>query len=372
MASSSDRAELSSGRVKALLLSPVVVLFASAVRLLIISNYDTTTATTLAASSGVVGTLLGTIVPLLPLFLPAIFIFFIIVRRWGLVLLTALFTAFVSPAAVHSVRDGLKIAGDTTASAKGIWHGVLQIWPGLQDGLIYLGRTVQGWGEWILGYIWPILTVILRALGLDERGLRLVSEKRAHDLREWGNNLHLIWSSWTPGVRVAALCALAALLWTLYAPPWDWFPPGGLFRKFRRTISEWSLVRLSNTSVRSLGIAAYGLGIAAVCGFSVLYVEKVYEVPVDTHTISAILRQPWLPAEKMRLSSGGNLVGYTMSIGNGWHVFLDEKHRTISYLHATEVTQRTVCHVKEPPASIRPLIESENIDLGNVPLCSKA
>jgi hypothetical protein len=111
-----------------------------------------------------VGTLLGTIVPLLPLFLPAFFIFFIIVRHWGLVLLTALFTAFVSPAAVHSVRDGLKIAGDTATSAKGIWHGVLRIWPGLQDGLIYLGRTVQGWGEWILGYIWPILAAILRAL----------------------------------------------------------------------------------------------------------------------------------------------------------------------------------------------------------------
>jgi hypothetical protein len=70
VASSSARTQVSSRRVKALLLSPIVVLFASAAGLLIISNYDTTTATTLAASSGVVGTLLGTIVPLLPLFLP--------------------------------------------------------------------------------------------------------------------------------------------------------------------------------------------------------------------------------------------------------------------------------------------------------------
>lgn len=372
MATSSARKELSSRRVKALLLSPVVVLFASATRLLIISNYDTTTATTLASSSGVVGTLLGTIVPLLPLFLPAILIFFMILRRWGLVVLTALFTALVSPASIHSVGDGLKVAIDTAGSTKAIWHGVVQIWPGLQDELIQIARTVQGWGEWILG----TMALPLRVLGLDERGLRLVSEQRAHDLlltsKEWGHHLQLIWNSWPNGVRVAALCALAALLWTIYAPPWNWFPPGGFFRKIRQTVSQWSLIRLSNTSVRSIGIAAYGLGIAAVCGFSVLYIERVYEVPVGTHTIFEILRQPRLPAEKMRLSTGGSLVGYTMSIGNGWHVFLDEKHRTISYLHTTEVTQRTVCHVKEPPKSIRPFVESDNVDRGNVPLCSKA
>lgn len=61
-----------------------------------------------------------------------------------------------------------------------------------------------------------------------------------------------------------------------------------------------------------------------------------------------------------------------MSIGNGWHVFLDEQHRTISYLHTTEVTQRTVCHVTEPPKCIRPFLEPEKINPGNVPLCSKA
>lgn len=55
---------------KAAMLSPAVILFASATRLLFISNYDTTTATTIASAAGVVGTLLGTVVPLLPPYLP--------------------------------------------------------------------------------------------------------------------------------------------------------------------------------------------------------------------------------------------------------------------------------------------------------------
>lgn len=141
MTSPSDRTEVSSRRVKALLLSPVIVLFASAARLLIISNYDTTTATTLAASSGVVGTLLGTIIPLLPLFLPVVLIFFMIFRRWGLVVLTALFTALVSPASIHSLGDGFRIAADTVSSTKGIWHGALKIWPAIGNVVTHAIRT---------------------------------------------------------------------------------------------------------------------------------------------------------------------------------------------------------------------------------------
>jgi hypothetical protein len=166
-------------------------------------------------------------------------------------------------------------------------------------------------------------------------------------LKEWGRNLLPVWNSWHSAVRVAAFCALAALLWVMYAPPGSWFPQGGLFRRSRQKIREWSLVRLSNTSIRSLGIAAYGLGIAAVRGFSVLYVERVYNVPLKSDIAFEILRRPWLPTEKITLSSGKTLVGYTMSISIGWHVFLDEQTRTIHYLHATEVTNRVVCHLNK-------------------------
>jgi hypothetical protein len=53
-----------------LALSPFIILLASGTRLILISNYDTTTATTMAASGSLGETLLGTVIPLLPPFLP--------------------------------------------------------------------------------------------------------------------------------------------------------------------------------------------------------------------------------------------------------------------------------------------------------------
>lgn len=82
----------------ALALSPLVVLLASGTRLIIIGNYDTTTATTMAASGGLGQTILGTVVPLLPAFLPAALVFLAVFRQWGLLLFAAGATAFLSPA----------------------------------------------------------------------------------------------------------------------------------------------------------------------------------------------------------------------------------------------------------------------------------
>jgi len=98
LTSSTGNTVKTSRAVKALFLSPIVVLFASAVRLLLISNYDTSTATLMASSGGIIGTLLGTVVPLLPAFLPALLVLVVIFRRWRLAILTGLAVALVSPA----------------------------------------------------------------------------------------------------------------------------------------------------------------------------------------------------------------------------------------------------------------------------------
>lgn len=55
----------------AIVLTPGFAFIAAAFRLLIISNYQTTTAVAIAATSGAVSTLIGTLVPLVQFFLPA-------------------------------------------------------------------------------------------------------------------------------------------------------------------------------------------------------------------------------------------------------------------------------------------------------------
>src|SRR5215469_2453519 len=65
-----------------LLLSPVGLLLISVTRLMVIANYNTTTAVTIASSGGYVNTLLGTSIPLVPLLLPYFAILLLLFRRF--------------------------------------------------------------------------------------------------------------------------------------------------------------------------------------------------------------------------------------------------------------------------------------------------
>jgi hypothetical protein len=86
-----------SRRTIALLLSPIGLLLISATRLIIISDYNTTTATTVASSGGYVNTLLGTAIPLVPVFLPYLSVLLLLFRRYVLSILALAATAFISP-----------------------------------------------------------------------------------------------------------------------------------------------------------------------------------------------------------------------------------------------------------------------------------
>jgi hypothetical protein len=56
--------------VALVIVSPAAIVLLSITRLLIVSNYQTTTAIAVASTSGAVTTLLGTLIPLVPVFLP--------------------------------------------------------------------------------------------------------------------------------------------------------------------------------------------------------------------------------------------------------------------------------------------------------------
>jgi hypothetical protein len=81
----------------ALLLSPVGLLLISVTRLMIVADYNTTTAIAIASSGGYVNTLLGTIIPLVPVFLPYLALALLIIQRYLLSLLTVGAALLVSP-----------------------------------------------------------------------------------------------------------------------------------------------------------------------------------------------------------------------------------------------------------------------------------
>lgn len=86
-----------------LLLSPVGLLLISVTRLLIVADYNTTTATAIASSGGYVNTLLGTVIPLVPVILPYLAIVLLVFRRFILSALAFGATLLISPTRLTSL-----------------------------------------------------------------------------------------------------------------------------------------------------------------------------------------------------------------------------------------------------------------------------
>jgi hypothetical protein len=84
----------------ALLLSPIGLVIISVTRLLIVSDYNTVTASAIVSSGGYVDALLGTIIPVVPFVLPYLVLVLLFFNRVILAVLAMLATALVSPVAV--------------------------------------------------------------------------------------------------------------------------------------------------------------------------------------------------------------------------------------------------------------------------------
>jgi hypothetical protein len=123
-------------RTFTILLSPVALLIISATRLLIVGNYNTTTAQAIASSGGYVNTLLGTIMPLVPIGLPYLAVLFLIYRRFLLSALSFAAAICVSPTrlapltsrrALHNALDGYLTWIQTHGKVIGVTFAVLLV-----------------------------------------------------------------------------------------------------------------------------------------------------------------------------------------------------------------------------------------------------
>lgn len=123
---------LSRSATIALLLSPVGLLVVSAVRLLIIADYNTVTAVAIASSGGYFGTLLGTALPLIPVFLPYLALLFMLMGRVILAGIAIVAALLVSPAAVGGRVANRMVSGD--------WHHVF----GDRSALTIVGISALG------------------------------------------------------------------------------------------------------------------------------------------------------------------------------------------------------------------------------------
>ncbi|WP_182879583.1 hypothetical protein [Microbispora sp. H10949] len=133
-----------SNSIKLLALSPAFLLFASAIRLLIIANYDPSVAVAIASSGGVTGTLLGTLIPIIPPFFPIMCLALLILRRWTLCTVSLFATFLVVPvyaglvdslhAGWHGLTEFTSLLGDRKAK--------VDIWPEKAQVVIFTSLVV--------------------------------------------------------------------------------------------------------------------------------------------------------------------------------------------------------------------------------------
>ena len=101
----------------ALLLSPVGVLLLAATRLLIVSNYNLNTALGILSSGGYVNTLLGTVIPLVPVIMPYLALLLLLLNRVIASVLAFLAAVLISPSAVSR--------SEVLSIARHDWHVIM-------------------------------------------------------------------------------------------------------------------------------------------------------------------------------------------------------------------------------------------------------
>ena len=257
-------------RTVVLVLSPVGLLLIAVTRLLIIADYNTATATAIASSGGYVNTLLGTVIPLVPVILPYLAIVLLVLKRFVLSALTFGATLLVTPTQLAPLT-ALKFWSED-------WHRVVVLFrnPWVAIGLPLL----------LLMVLIVVISLFAEAFG---------------------------------GHRVLAM--MLALLVAAYLFP---------------------------------------------------YILSVYPFPRTSGYYADFMRQPWLPAERVTVTSGHSIIGYAVAQNGQWTIVLKDSPRVIEYIPSHDVISRSVCQINPQTANIpkAPLIPLLNPQAARVPSCS--
>jgi hypothetical protein len=316
------------------LLSPIGLLLLSAARLLIISDYSTTTAVTIASSGGYVNTLLGSVIPLLPIFMPYIALILLLARQYVLSILSFVFVIFISPTELKVPVTRRSIRFDLSHISILLHH----YWvPTLAVGIVIaiaVRRHHRSSAEAIGVLIAIVVVVLLFTLPLVS-GLHFPTSIRAAHKDEYAM-LHWLRRYWIDSV----LIALVAII---------------LFEFYRRGVAE----KISTLTALVLCVAL------------IPYVINVYPLPSHSYYYFTVLHQPWLPAEHIKLSTGKSYNAYVLASDDNWFTVLTASGRSIVYIPTDKIVSRAVCAV--PPTDRRahyaPLVTSLYSRPAQIPPC---
>jgi len=288
-----------------LLLSPLGLILIGATRLFIIADYNTTTAVTIASSGGYVSTLLGSVIPLVPVFMPYVALILLLFRQFFLSIIAFVFAAFITPTRLRlpatlpivktEVRQMLsQISGDSVVLAL-IAVLILVILVAYTNNLL----------ETLSGFVIVLASFALLFVAWNAHLTSPISLSLA------GNGEHRIIALWSENPLIAVLIAALPFIF----------------------------VSIYNNSALVL---ASTMAIFATIVF-IPYIYNIFPLPQHQNYYAQVIHELWLPSEAITLNSGHIDYGYVLSADTDWFTVLLLDSRTIVYLRTGEVATRAVC-----------------------------
>ncbi|WP_017559881.1 hypothetical protein [Nocardiopsis baichengensis] len=304
---------------KGWLLSPVILLFLSACRLLLVANYDTTTAMTISSTVGAISTLLGTMIPILSAYLPALALFFAAIRSWRSALLAGGAALLISPAQ-QTLRE----------AAEGVWTQITSLFAGLDaQGADYLLTRADL--VWIGGFaaLWIGVARALKRWPPSGYAFYFIEPEEPEKEEEPEEE------SEEEEVSIGPLDVLV----------FGFLP--------------WLIPRLVPLL---LMVGAF------------MFVQNAYSMTFSLTHLSHTVRLPWMPPEEITTEKKGEesktQVAYVLSVSGEWTVLLEEDSRTIAYVPSAEVKERTVCELSATStAHDPPLFKLKGAERPDLPDC---
>jgi hypothetical protein len=304
----------------ALLLSPLGLILIGATRLFIIADYNTTTAVTIASSGGYFSTLLGSVIPLVPVFMPYVALVLLLFRQFFLSIVAFVFAAFITPTPLTlpialpivktEVRQMLSLNfGDAIVPAS-----ILVLI------LITLVAYTNNLLEMLSGFVIVLAAFVLLFVAWNAHLTSPVSLILA------GNGEHRIIALWLENPLIAVLIAALPFIF---------------------------VVIYKNSTL----VLASVMAIFAAIVFSP-YMFNIFPVPHHQNYYAEVMHELWLPSEAITLNSGYIYYGYVLSADVDWFTVLLLNSRTVVYLHTGEVARRAVCQAgqQDQPYPNPPLV----------------
>jgi hypothetical protein len=317
-----------------LLLSPLGLVLVSTGRLLIVSNYNAITATTIASSGGYVNTLLGSIIPLVPVFIPYVALLLLLFRQFMLSALAFVFAAFIAPTSL-TLPISRSLAAEDTYQALDRVNANRPIT--LTIALVVVIIAYMYFHSWVEALATLLLLTVAVALlsAPPINDLYLPSPLQSANSRERGIGQDA--NSVLPSAErhvIIVLIVVLVIIWIVTNLTAIALGLGTLAEVIADIITFLSRVI---PEVATLGVAL----VVTIAFFP--YIYNIYPVPHRTEYYVGILRSPWQPAEKISLRSGRNYYGYTLSADQDWFTVLLARTRQIVYIHTDDVLRRSVC-----------------------------